>query len=74
MTDEKLGPLPVVRLRDESIRTVSPEDWSIDNEQGEVLARYTEPSRGSTLEYGGTARTSTSPRTDLLACIERSIG
>lgn len=42
VNDEKLGPLPVVRLRDESIRTVSPEDWSIDNEQGEVLARYTQ--------------------------------
>ena len=42
VNDEKLGPLPQVRLRDGGVRTVSPEDWSIDNEQGEVLARYTQ--------------------------------
>ncbi|KAA8734851.1 AAA family ATPase [Acinetobacter qingfengensis] len=40
--DEEQGTLPQVKLKDGSSLVVEPESWSVDNEQGQVLASFTQ--------------------------------
>lgn len=39
---EEHGVLPQVKLKDDSVIVVEPETWSIENEQGQVLASFTQ--------------------------------
>ncbi|XID75812.1 AAA family ATPase [Alkanindiges sp. WGS2144] len=38
--DEEYGELPEIKLRDDTVLVVEPSEWSIENEQGKVIASF----------------------------------